>query len=103
MGFLGRVFHRMPHIQRALATTSVAADIFWPRDPGNDLFVLQVPVWGFDLERIKDCDVMVCPTTHMLTLVAKKSVPAVENGPVALGPLPAEPTRPTGLLAADFN
>ena len=103
MGVLGRVFHRIPHVQRAKATTSVAADIFWPKDPGNDLFVVQVPVWGFDLERIKDCDVMICPETSVMTIVAKKSVPESNAGPVALEPLPAAATRPTGLLAADFE
>jgi len=91
MGFLGRVFHRIPHIQRAKATTSVAADVFWPKDPGNDLFVVQVPVWGFDLERIKDCDVMVDPATSMLTIVAKKSVVKEESGPVAANDLNEKP------------
>jgi len=104
MGFIGRVFHRMPHIQRALATSHVGAEIFWPKDPGNDLFVCQVPIWGFDLERIKDCDVMIDPTTQMLTIVAKKVVPKVENAPsLAMEPVPAEATRKTGLLAADYE
>ena len=81
--WLGRAFHRTPTIERVLATTSVAADIYWPKSPNNDLFVLQVPVWGFDLDRIKDADVMIDPTTHMLTIVAKRAPTKVETGPAA--------------------
>ena len=103
MGFLGRAFHRISTIERAKATTSVAADIFWPKETYNDLFVIKIPVWGFDLERIKDCDVMICPETSVMTIVAKKSVPESNAGPVAVEPLPAAATRPTGLLAADFK
>jgi hypothetical protein len=47
---------------------------------------------------------MIDPTTQMLTIVAKKDVPKVENAPsLAMEPVPAEATRKTGLLAADYE
>lgn len=104
MGFLGRGTHVVGYIRRALATTHVGAEIFWLKDPGSDLFVCRVPIYGFDLDSIKDCDILVDPATSFLTIVAKKSVTKVENAPsLALGPVPAEATRPTGVLAPDFN
>ena len=99
MGFLGRGTHVVGYIRRALATSHVGAEIFWPRDPGSDLFVCRVPIYGFDLDRIKDCDILIDPATSFLTIVAKKTVAKVENGPVAVGPVSQVASRPSGVLA----
>ena len=103
MGFLGRGTHVVGYIRRAKATSHVGAEIFWPKDPGSDLFVARLPIYGFDLERIKDCDILIEPATSFLTIVAKKSITKPENGPVAVGGIPTSSTRPTGVLAADYE